>query len=94
MGSVGDSSGGTYAYRASKAALNIISVQMAHDLRGQGITVLPIHPGWVATRMTSNNGLIDVETSVAGMLSVLEEGAEGKRDLTKWWDYKKEEIPW
>ena len=53
MGSIDDSSGGTYAYRASKAALNMITVQMDHDLRGKGITAAVLHPGWVATRMTS-----------------------------------------
>lgn len=94
MGSIDDSSGGTYAYRASKAALNMVTVQMDKDLASQGVRCVLLHPGWVATRMTSNNGLIGVEESVAGMLGVLEDGAAGKLDLSKWHDYKRDVIPW
>lgn len=94
MGSIDDSSGGTYAYRASKAALNCVTVQMDHDLQDQSIRCTVLHPGWVATRMTSDRGLIDCETSVAGMLSVLEDKASGKLDPAGWFDYKKEEIKW
>jgi len=72
MGSSGDnSSGGTYAYRAAKAALVIVSKSMAVDLAPQGVHVLTLHPGWVQTDMTGNAGLIDVATSVAGMADVL-----------------------
>lgn len=72
MGSSEDnSSGGTYAYRAAKAALVIISKSMAIDLSSAGVHVITLHPGWVATDMTGNYGLIDVETSIAGMTRVI-----------------------
>ncbi len=72
MGSVADNrSGGTYAYRAAKAALVIVSRSMAVDLAADGIHVLTLHPGWVSTDMTRHGGLIDVATSVAGMTQVL-----------------------
>lgn len=72
MGSIADnSSGGTYAYRAAKAALVIVSKSMAVDLAGAGIHVLSLHPGWVRTDMTGHSGLIDVEESVAGMADVI-----------------------
>ena len=46
MGSIADnSSGGAYAYRASKAALNQISKSMSIDLKDQGMTVVILHPG-------------------------------------------------
>ncbi len=45
------SPGGGYAYRASKAALNIISTAQAHDLRPHGIKTMLLHPGYVATEM-------------------------------------------
>ena len=52
MGSMSDNgSGGSYAYRMSKAALNMATRNLAHDLKGEGFTVLCIHPGWVQTRM-------------------------------------------
>jgi len=73
MGSSGDNtSGGTYAYRAAKAALVIISKSMAVDLQPEGISVITLHPGWVRTGMDGFTGLIDTSESVAGMASVIE----------------------
>lgn len=72
MGSSEDnSSGGTYAYRASKAALVIVSKSMAIDLAAHHIHVITLHPGWVKTDMTQQTGLIDVITSVQGMAQVI-----------------------
>ncbi len=72
MGSIADnSSGGTYAYRAAKSALSMVSKSIAVDLAEDGVHVLTLHPGWVRTDMTQETGLIDVEASVAGMTSVL-----------------------
>ncbi len=73
MGSSDDNtSGGCYAYRASKAALVMISKSMALDLEPNGVKVITLHPGWVRTSMTSHNGLIDAATSVAGMTKVID----------------------
>ena len=73
MGSVADnSSGGVYAYRASKAALCSISKSMAVDLQNDGIRVISLHPGWVQTDMTNQTGLIDVATSIAGLTAVID----------------------
>jgi len=73
MGSSEDnSSGGTYAYRASKAALVMVSKSMAVDLQLAGVRVITLHPGWVQTDMTHYSGLIDIKTSVAGMTHVIE----------------------
>ncbi|MDQ6988964.1 MAG: SDR family oxidoreductase [Mariprofundaceae bacterium] len=72
MGSSGDNgSGGTYAYRAAKAGLIIISKSMAIDLKPLGVAVITLHPGWVSTDMARQSGLIDVQTSVAGMVQVM-----------------------
>lgn len=72
MGSSADNtSGGTYAYRAAKAALVIVSRSMAIDLKPFGVHVVTLHPGWVRTDMTHHTGLIDVGTSVAGMARVI-----------------------
>ena len=46
MGSMEDNtSGGSYAYRASKAALNAVTKSLALDLGDKGITVALMHPG-------------------------------------------------
>jgi len=50
IGSIADnSSGGMYAYRTSKAAVNMVSKSLANDLKPQGIAVVAISPGFVAT---------------------------------------------
>ena len=73
MGSSSDnSSGGTYAYRAAKAALIIVSKSMAVDLQPEGINVITLHPGWVRTDMVGFTGLIEVSESVDGMVSVID----------------------
>ncbi|HHJ80704.1 MAG TPA: SDR family oxidoreductase [Candidatus Tenderia electrophaga] len=72
MGSIEEnSSGGCYAYRASKVALVMASKSMAIDLAPYAVRVLSLHPGWVRTDMTSQQGLISVDESVAGMASVI-----------------------
>jgi NAD(P)-dependent dehydrogenase (short-subunit alcohol dehydrogenase family) len=77
MGSVADNtSGGSYAYRAAKGALVGVSRSMAVDLIHSDVRVLTLHPGWVRTDMTGNNGLIDVSTSVAGMVDVISRADE------------------
>lgn len=46
VGSVEDNrSGGAYAYRASKSALNIVNKSMSIDLAGDGISCVLLHPG-------------------------------------------------
>lgn len=67
MGSIGDnSSGGYYAYRVSKAALNMIAKGVSNDLRSRGVIAVTLHPGWVKTRMGGQNAPVTVEQSVAG----------------------------
>ncbi len=53
MGSIGDNqSGRMYSYRMSKAAANMLGVNLFHEFRSRGIYVMLLHPGTVATEMT------------------------------------------
>jgi NAD(P)-dependent dehydrogenase (short-subunit alcohol dehydrogenase family) len=47
------SSMGTYApaYSISKAALNAVTIQLAAAIKGTGVLVNCVDPGWVRTRM-------------------------------------------
>jgi NAD(P)-dependent dehydrogenase (short-subunit alcohol dehydrogenase family) len=73
LGSIGDNkSGGHYAYRMAKAALNMMAKNLAMDLRGDGITSIVINPGWVQTDMGGPHAAITVKESVRGMLRVIE----------------------
>jgi NAD(P)-dependent dehydrogenase (short-subunit alcohol dehydrogenase family) len=73
LGSIGDNkSGGYYAYRMAKAALNMMAKNLAMDLRGDGITSIVINPGWVQTDMGGQHAAITPSESVRGMLRVIE----------------------
>ncbi len=72
MGSVTDNtSGGSYIYRSSKAALNAAAKSLAVDLAEEKIKVVILHPGWVQTDMGGANALIDTTTSVKGLRKVI-----------------------
>jgi NAD(P)-dependent dehydrogenase (short-subunit alcohol dehydrogenase family) len=93
VGSVDDNgSGKGYAYRASKAALNIVNKSMSIDLADRNVTCLLLHPGWVRTRMTEGRGLIDADESARGLLAAME--SQFGEINGRWYDYKGDEIPW
>lgn len=73
MGSVDDNtSGESYIYRSSKTAVNMVMKSLSIDLKPYGISVVTLHPGWVQTDMGGPNGLINAQTSVAGLRHVIE----------------------
>jgi len=93
MGSIGDGpSGGAYAYRMSKSALNMLAANLAADLRGDGVLCLVLHPGWVRTRMGGPGGRVDAATSVAGMRRVL--GGATLKQSGAFFDYQGQIVPW
>jgi NAD(P)-dependent dehydrogenase (short-subunit alcohol dehydrogenase family) len=59
--------GGSYIYRASKAAALNLGRNLASDLRSQGIAVGIYHPGWVRTDMGGGGADIPVDTAVRGL---------------------------
>jgi len=94
VGSIAENtSGGLYAYRGSKAALNAVMKSLAIDLGGKrGILVGMLHPGWVRTDMGGPRANIDAPESVAGMIRViagLDADASGR-----FWRYDGKELPW
>ena len=73
IGSISDnSSGRSYAYRTSKAAVNCSMRSFAIDVQPLGIHVMLVHPGWVKTELGGENALIDAQTSVRAMLEQAE----------------------
>jgi NAD(P)-dependent dehydrogenase (short-subunit alcohol dehydrogenase family) len=53
-------------YSASKAALNMLTVQLAYELRGTGIKVNSVSPGFIATDMNAHRGTGTLEEGAAG----------------------------
>ncbi|KAH6718719.1 short-chain dehydrogenase/reductase SDR [Leptodontidium sp. MPI-SDFR-AT-0119] len=61
----------TPAYKVSKTALNMLTVQWAESLESDSFTVLAICPGWVKTDMGTDAGHLTPEESATGGLNVL-----------------------
>lgn len=70
MGSIAlNLTGGSYAYRSSKAGLNAVVKGLAIDLQPRHILVLALHPGWAKTEPEAR---VDVDHSVSGMRAVIQ----------------------
>ncbi len=69
MGSDARAPGGSYVYRASKAAVLNLGRNLATDLRAEGIAVGIYHPGWVRTEMGGPGAEIDTDTAVRGLMA-------------------------
>jgi NAD(P)-dependent dehydrogenase (short-subunit alcohol dehydrogenase family) len=84
-----NNSGGSYAYRSSKAGLNMIVKTLAVDLAPRGICVLALHPGWAATEP---GGRVPVAESVAGMRGVIHRA--GRHHTGSFVTYHDQPLPW
>jgi 2-glutathionyl-2-methylbut-3-en-1-ol dehydrogenase len=78
VGSLSDNtSGGMYAYRISKAAANMVVLNLHHDLSKRGVSVLALHPGMVATDLTKDypgdHVYIQPDEAAAGLIKNVDE---------------------
>jgi NAD(P)-dependent dehydrogenase (short-subunit alcohol dehydrogenase family) len=68
----GNRSGGYYSYRASKAALNMLTKTLAVELTGKGFSCVAVNPGWVKTRMGGPHAPLPVEDSVTALVKLID----------------------
>lgn len=93
VGSIADNtSGGMYGYRISKAAVNMVGVNLAHDLRPRGIAVFVLHPGYVQTGMTGGTGNTDPGTAARGLMDRLDN--LGLEETGTFWHAEGYALPW
>jgi NAD(P)-dependent dehydrogenase (short-subunit alcohol dehydrogenase family) len=93
MGSIGDnSSGDAYAYRTSKAAVNMVMRSLAIDLAPRGITCVVINPGWVKTDMGGPNARLTAAESVSAMRRLIDK--VGPAQSGKFFNYDGREYAW
>lgn len=93
MGSIADNtSGGSYGYRMSKAALNIASVSLAHDLKEQEISVALLHPGFVQTEMVGGMGDITASEAASRLIKRIDE--LNLTNTGSFWHSNGEVLPW
>ena len=91
MGSIANNtSGGAYAYRMSKASLNMFNKTLAIEL--PQVVCVVCHPGWVKTEMGGEDAQIDVQTSVSGLYKVI--SGLGIEDSGGFFDYQGNRLPW
>lgn len=81
----------TFAYNASKAALNAFTIHLAHELRGTNIKVNSAHPGWVKTDLGTDAAPMDV---VDGAKTEVELATLGPDGPTGGYFHMGEAISW
>lgn len=93
MGSIADNtSGGSYGYRMSKAAVNMAGVSLARDLSSRDVAVALIHPGFVKTELTGNRGEVTPQDAAAGVLARIDALTLGTSG--GFWHANGERLPW
>src|SRR6476469_4875497 len=93
MGSLADNtSGGSIAYRSSKAAVNMVMRSLAIDLAPRGITCVVVNPGWVQTEMGGPHARIspiESVTKLRRLIDTLRPAQSGE-----FFNYDGREYPW
>src|SRR5215472_6414812 len=91
LGSIAaNESGGQYAYRSSKAALNEAWRSLAMDHRD--VIAVVLHPGWVKTDMGGPGAPVSPKESIAGMRRVI--ATLTPADSGRFFNYDGAELPW
>ena len=93
MGSLADNtSGGSIAYRSSKAAVNMVMRSAAIDLAPRGISCVLVNPGWVKTDTGGPGATLTPQESVTAMRRLV--GTFGPSHSGKFYHYDGREYPW
>jgi NAD(P)-dependent dehydrogenase (short-subunit alcohol dehydrogenase family) len=93
MGSLADNtSGGSIAYRSSKAAVNMVMRSLAIDLAPRGIVCVVVNPGWVQTEMGGTHATLTPAQSVTKLRSLIE--TLGPAQSGKFFNYNGREYAW
>ena len=76
-----------------QAGLNMVTTNLAIELKGDGIIATAVHPGWVKTDMGGANALISTEESVSLIMNVLAK-LQGEDGTGKFYHCKGHIIGW
>lgn len=97
VGSIADNtSGGQYAYRASKTAVNSLFKSLAVELKDKGVVVTILHPGITRTNLSpvlkGLQGAEEPGVVAEGLWRVVME--KGIEETGKFWHREGFELPW
>ncbi len=81
---------GDYAYRCSKAALNMGARKLAYD--DPALTVLLLHPGWIKTDMGGPEAELDVADAARGLVRRIADAAPEDSGSFRTWSG--ERVAW
>ena len=84
--------GDRYAYRSSKAALNMVWKSLAIDTKAKGLICAVFHPGWVRTDMGGASAPVTPADSAAGMIKVI--GGLKAADSGRFFNYDGQKFAW
>lgn len=80
-----------FAYNASKAALNMYTIHLAHELRGTKIKVNSAHPGWVKTDLGGDAAPLNV---AQGAKTIVQLATLSDAGPTGGYFHEGQPIPW
>lgn len=92
MASTTHAPGGSYIYRASKAAVLNLGRNLATDLKDEGIAVGIYHPGWVQTDMGGSSAAITTDEAVAGLIQRFADLSMATTGCFETWDGRAHDI--
>jgi NAD(P)-dependent dehydrogenase (short-subunit alcohol dehydrogenase family) len=72
LGSLAGTVGIDYAYNASKAAINMVTVTMQRDVDLAGVSSVAINPGWIRTSMGGDDAPLDLATASGDLADLLQ----------------------
>jgi NAD(P)-dependent dehydrogenase (short-subunit alcohol dehydrogenase family) len=81
----------SFAYDASKTALNAFTVHLAYELRDTKIKVNSAHPGWVKTDMGGSQAPMEIEDGAKTTVALATLGEDGP---TGGYFHLGEPLPW
>jgi NAD(P)-dependent dehydrogenase (short-subunit alcohol dehydrogenase family) len=79
------------AYGASKAAVNMYTIQLARELAPKNIKVNAAHPGWVKTELGGEGAMMEIEDGAKTSVQLATLGADGP---TGGYFHLGETLPW
>lgn len=93
LGSIANNAQGqSYAYRSSKAALNMVTKGLSIELEGQGFILVSMAPGWTQTDLGGTTAQWPVEESVANQLKII--AGLSAQDNGRFVDLLGRSVPW
>lgn len=93
LGSItNNAQGQSYAYRSSKAALNMVTKGLSVELAGDGVTVVAMAPGWTQTDLGGQQAQWSVEDSVANQRKVI--AGLSTADNGRFINLLGDQVPW